>query len=124
MSSRLIVFETDMSATSRSNWIAIPQDCQEMSIALGWPGTDAPTGTLSLEVSGHGKNGTAGEAYPVTVSSSPAGTAGHVILDNIATSCPFICVLYTRSSGGTGAAFTNDSGVAGTQPLITFKGLA
>jgi hypothetical protein len=43
-------------------------------------------------------------------------------LDGIITSAEYIKMRYTRSSAGTGAVFTDETQVAGTNPTIIFKG--
>jgi hypothetical protein len=110
----------DLSASTRTKWIKRPPGAKKACIGIGWPATGTPVGTLSIEVSDHGKPGVAGAAYPVAITTNPSGTANTLILDLIETAADAIAMVYTRTSGGTGAVFTDSSGVAGTLPQITW----
>lgn len=115
-----IVFTAaDLSATTRSKWCKLPPGAKKCAIGIGWPATDAPTGTIAIEVSTHGIDGVAGAAYPVVIGTQPAGSAGTLFLDNIETAAEFIAVTYTRVSGGTGAVFTDEAG--GLPPALVIK---
>jgi hypothetical protein len=115
-----IVFKAaDISATTRSEWVKLPPGAKSIAIGIGWPGTDAPTGTLAIEVSTHGTSGVAGAAYPVVIGTQPAGVAGALFLDKIETAAEFLAVTYTVVSGGTGAVFTDEAG--GNLPALVIK---
>jgi hypothetical protein len=115
-----IVFAaTDLSATTRSKWCKLPPGAKKCAIGIGWTDVDSPTGTIAIEVSTHGIDGVAGAAYPVVITTQPAGSAGTLFLDNIETAAEFIAVTYTRVSGGTGDTFTDDAG--GTTPALIIK---
>lgn len=117
----VIFTAADLSTTQRSNWIEIPPQTKTIAIHIGCTATGSPLGTVTLEVSGHGGNGTAGQPYAPAPTSSPAGGAFTAIYDLISTSARYIAVVYTASSGGTGASWTNDSGASGTTPFICCK---
>jgi hypothetical protein len=111
-----------LAASDTTKWVPVPKQCKRICIAMGWPATGSPIGTLAIEVSNHGTEGTSGAAYSPAPSTNPSGAvAANIILDNIVTSACYIRMTYTASSGGTACVFTNDSGVAGTSPTIEFK---
>jgi N-methylhydantoinase B/oxoprolinase/acetone carboxylase alpha subunit len=111
---------TDLSATCATKWIPT-RGCRRASLAIGWPATGSPVSVLSIQTCNHGIDGTAGEAYPITIATQPAGTANTLFLDGIKTDADYIRVVNTWTSGGTGAAFTDDSGTAGTSPILILK---
>jgi hypothetical protein len=111
-----------LAADDVTKWVRLPDACKKIAIGIGWPATGTPVGTLSIQVSNHGKAGVAGAAYPITIATQPTGaTAKTVVLDNIETGAKFVRMVYTRGSGGTGCIFVDDSGVAGTTPSIDVK---
>jgi hypothetical protein len=118
----LITFDAvDLSTTQRSHWIEIPPNTKDGAICIGCTATGSPSGDVSIEVSGHGAPGVAGQTYTPGPVSKPSGGAFASVYDGIQTAARYICVLYTRASGGTGAVWTDDSGVVGTTPYIEFK---
>ena len=110
-----------LAANDVTKWVRLPPQTKKLTIGIGWPATGTPVGTLAIEISNHGKPGVAGAPYPTTITTNPAGTANTLVLDNIETSCTYIRMTYTAGSGGTGASFTDDSGVSGTLPTIETK---
>jgi hypothetical protein len=115
----LVFKAADLSASTRSEWVRLPSAFKRACIGIGWTDVDSPTGTLSIEVSVDGVPGTAGAAYPITISTNPAGTSAAVVLDGIVTSAPYIAVVYTVTSGGTDDTFIGDQLVAGSLPTIS-----
>jgi hypothetical protein len=113
--------DNSLAANDVTKWVQIPPQTKRICIAMGWPATGTPIGTLEIQVSNHGKVGVAGAAYSPAPSTNPTGGADNIILDNIVTACRYIRMTYTAGSGGTGCIFTSDSGVAGTTPTIDFK---
>jgi hypothetical protein len=110
-----------LGASDVTKWVRLPPQTKKLTIGIGWPNTDTPIGTLAIEISNHGKPNVSGAPYPTVITINPAGTANTVILDKIETSATYIRMTYTRSSGGAGAVFTDDTGVAGTLPNIETK---
>ena len=111
-----------LAANDVTKWVPVPPQCKRICIAMGWPATGSPVGTLAIEVSNHGIEGTAGAAYSPAPSVNPSGAvAANIVLDNIVTAAAYIRMTYTNSSGGTACIFTNETGVAGTTPTIEFK---
>jgi hypothetical protein len=103
-------------------WQQLPPQSKRITIGIGWTAaSDAPTGALSIEVSNHGKSGVAGSVYPMTITTGPAGSAGSTVLDKIETSAAYVRLVYTRTSGGTGCVWTDDSGTAGTDTILVVK---
>jgi hypothetical protein len=109
-----------LAATDYTEWVQIPRGTKKMSIGIGWPSTGTPVGVLAVVVCNHGRNGVAGASYPITISTQPAGTAATLFLDNIDTAAGYIGMTYTATTGGTGAVFTDETGVAGTVPKLVF----
>lgn len=107
-------FGGDMSANRRSQWVDL-RGCHNGALEIAWPATGTPVGTIAIEVSNHGAYGVAGVVYSPAIAKQPAGTADGTLFDGIFTTAKFICVTYTVTSGGTGASFTDLSGVA-TKP--------
>lgn len=120
-----IPFLGDPSATTASAWMQIPPQTKRIAIGVGTTTTGTPAGQHSIEVSNHGQAGVAGTAILNAQGTAPTITAtnGAVkqLIDNLVTAAQFIRTVYTRTSGGTGSVFTDDSGVAGSVPIITFK---
>lgn len=105
-----------------TKWVKLPPMAKRCTIGIGWTAaSDAPTGTIAIQISNHGKTGVAGVAYPTAIATQPAGSAGSTLLDNIETACEYIRLTYTRSSGGTGCVWTDDTGTSGTTPVLIIK---
>jgi hypothetical protein len=103
-----------------TEWEQLPSGAKKMSIGIGWTAaSDAPAGTFGIEISDHGNPSVAGVAYPIAITANPAGSAGSALLDNIETAASYIRMTYTRSSGGTGCVWTDDSGSSGTLPVLS-----
>ena len=114
-----IVFHAaDLSATQASDWLARPSLSDKACIGIGWPATDTPVGALTVEVS-DSPSSTSG-ALIGTLATTPAGTAASTLV-TFAVSAAYVRVVYARASGGTGAAWTNSTGTAGTIPVITWS---
>jgi hypothetical protein len=110
-------FGGDMSANRRTGWIDM-QGNTHASLDIAWPATDTPVGAIAIEVSNHGSYGVAGTVYSPAIATQPAGTDDSAFPDYITTAAKFICVTYTVTSGGTGASFTDGTGVAGNLPKL------
>src|SRR5512147_1753705 len=107
----------DLSASDYTKWIKVPPQAKYASLGIGWTATGAPEGALTIEASNHGREGTAG-ATILTLTTTPSGSANSTLADLVQTSASYLLVRYARTSGGTGATWTDDSGVAGTVPVI------
>ena len=113
-----VVFHAaDLSATQASDWIPRPSLAKRGFLGIGWPSTGAPIGALTVEESDSPLS-TSG-ALLATLTTTPAGTAASTTL-TFQTTAPYVRVKYTRTSGGTGAAWTNSTGTAGTTPTISW----
>ena len=108
-----------LAASDYSEWIPRPPGATRFSIGIGWPATGTPIGVLSVEASNSNKAATARETI-YTASTNPAGTSDSVVIDNVVTSCAYVLVRYTRTSGGTAAVFTDDQNTTGAKPIITW----
>jgi hypothetical protein len=118
---QIVFAEADLSTTQRSAWIEIPPTAKKGAVCIGCTATGAPSGEVAIEISGHGMPGVSGQAYSPAPASGPAGGAFRDVYDGIDTAARYLCVVYNASSGGTGAHWTDDSGVDGTKPYIEFK---
>ena len=108
LSSDNVTPATDMSAAMRTPWIA--KSAAQMSLWLTWTATGSPNGTFSVEVTNDPTAAT-GIAVPAAylpgiAAGQPGGTAGRMVIDPIQTSAVFLAVVYTPSSGGSGAVAT------------------
>lgn len=112
------VKQTDIDATQATEWQRRPSWAHNGCIGIGWPATDTPTGALTVEES-DSSSSTSG-ALLMTLTTTPAGTAASTMA-TFTTSAPYVRVVYTRASGGTGAAWTNSTGTAGTVPTLTWS---
>jgi hypothetical protein len=108
---------TDLSVNCRTQWVVKPSWARYAAIGIGWTATGTPVGVLSWEIT---TNPDATAGAPTAISSGPAGTADQLYVDLIETVGPYLAVSYAAGSGGTGAAWTDDSGTAGTSPTITW----
>lgn len=117
----------DLSASTRSNWVPIPRGAKRLAIDFGWTATGTPVGVFSVEVTNNPGAasgftlGAEGAAYTVTFGTQPAGTTAGMILDNLTTACDYIALVYTATSGGTGAVVTDSTHTAGTLPTLVIK---
>ena len=111
-----------LAADDVSAWIKLPSATKKCCAAIGWTAaSDAPTGTIAAQVSNHGKSGTAGKALTATVSPQPAGSASTTLIQDMAPTAGYIRFIYTRTSGGVGCVFTDDTGTSGTTPSLEIK---
>lgn len=115
---RVTFHAADLSATQASDWIPRPSKDTKGCLGIGWPATDSPTGALTIEES-DSPSSTSG-ALLATLTTTPAGSAASTLV-TFATSAAYVRVVYTRTSGGTGAAWTNSTGTAGTIPTLTWS---
>jgi hypothetical protein len=99
----------DMSATNNSSAINI-QYLDNIGLEFSWPATGTPIGTIAIQCSNSWNPITnTGTFYTVTPSpavTNPAGTAGSFITTLSQLPYAWMRVLYTRTSGGTGALLT------------------
>jgi hypothetical protein len=113
----ILEFAGDLSAARRAQWVnASGRDT--VSVGIGWPA--GVVGTIGVELSNHGQAGVAGAAYSITMT-QPAGTAGGALITGIEPNgASSITVVWTPGVGndGVGKHFTDESGVAGTEPLL------
>lgn len=116
-----LVFKGDMSASTRTYWAELPAGMKRVAIGIGWPATGTPVGTLSIELATHKNESVTGAVYTPAPSLHPTGGAANLLIDNIVTAARSIAVVYTRTSGGTGASFTDETGVAGTKPTLIVR---
>lgn len=122
-----IPFLGDPSATVATEWKKIPDHTRVIAIGVGTLATGTPVGAFTVEVSNHGKAGVSGVApYDVvtltTLTIAAVNGASRQLIDRIGTGAACIRLVYTRTSGGEGGAFTDDSGNAGTDPTVSFVG--
>jgi hypothetical protein len=113
----VIFHAADLSATQSSDWIPRPSLAKKACVGIGWPATDAPTGALTIEESDSPLS-TSGATLG-TFTTTPAGSAASTLFTFFVTAA-YVRVKYTRTSGGTAAAWTNSTGTAGTTPSITW----
>ena len=108
---------TDMSANMRTPWIG--ESADRVSLWLAWPGAGtgvtAPTGTWSIEETNDSASAT-GIVVPVAnlpgfSTGQPAGTSGRMLINPYQSKTVLYAVVYTASSGGTGAVATIIMGV-------------
>jgi len=107
---------TDMSAAMRTSWIC--KSSHELSLWLKWPGTSAgvtaPTGTWSIEVTNDSSEATGIAIPPADIpgltAGQPAGTSGRLVIDPLSIASTYFAVVYTPSSGGSGAVATGAVG--------------
>jgi hypothetical protein len=79
------------------------------SIQLSWPSTGSPVGTIGVEVSSDGvKWDTVSFATADVTVTQPTGTAGSTTINLSDFYEPYIHVIYTPTSGGTGAALAGN----------------
>ena len=100
----------DMSASFRSAWIWIATNPKPISLEVSWPATGGPHGAFTLETCNNPAD-TSGAPLPATAlaawtSAQPSGSAGSAFVDNISTAGSYVALVYTQSSGGTGAVPT------------------
>ena len=102
----------DASASRRSDWIATGGR-RHICLEIALPSTGTPIGVVSVEVCNHGVAGTSGAAIPsgnLSGLTQPTGAAYSCLIDNIETTAAYVALVYTRTSGGAGAGFTDASG--------------
>ena len=113
----------DASASRRSAWIPL-EGFRNFALEIALPSTGSPIGVISVEVCNHGVSGQAGAELPsaaLTGLTQPStGGAWACFVDNLQTSAGFVALVYTRTSGGTGAAFTDSTGTA-SGPILVLK---
>ena len=114
----------DASANRRSAWISL-SGWRHVSIEMVLPSTGSPIGVVSVEVCNHGVAGTVGVALPSGslpgITQPSTGAAWSCFVDGIETDAAYFAIVYTRTSGGTGANFTDGAGTA-SGPNIVLKG--
>lgn len=105
----------DASVSRRSAWLPMG-GCRHFSAEMALPSTGSPIGVVSIEVCNHGVEGVAGAALSsdklVGLTQPSTGTAWSCFVDGVETDAAFVALVYTRTSGGAGAAFTDASGQA------------
>ena len=116
---------TDLSATCYTAWAPIPPQAKKFAIGVGTTATGSPVGQISIQVATH-KNPAVDGVAPLNaqggaITVAATNGAGKQLIDNIATGADAIRMKYTVTSGGVGAVFTDDSGVAGSAPSLVFK---
>jgi len=109
-SSNFYQVTADMAASFRSAPIYVGPGSKHISLEVSWPATGTPRGAFTLEAANSSADAT-GAAFPATAASAwtgqqPAGSAGSAFLDNIETAALYVFVVYTATSGGTGATAT------------------
>lgn len=113
-----VVFSAaDLSVTQASAWIPRPSKDNNGCLGIGWPATGTPVGALTVEESDSPLS-TSG-ALLGTLTTTPTGGAASTLFTFTVTA-PYVRVVYTRASGGTGAHWTNSTGTAGTTPTLTW----
>lgn len=115
---------TDLSAACATKWIAT-RGCRHASLGVGCTGTGSPNGVLTMEEC-NDSSSTSGAPYcqdGVTTSEllHPTGSAKTAFDTGIVTDADYNRFVWVPSSGGTGAVFTSESGVAGTLPVYILK---
>ncbi len=114
------MFDGDCSIVRRA---ALPMvGCRRAAIGVGWPA--GFTGTLSLEHSSVGfiGNNVASAPLGVTISTQPAGAAGGTVITGIVTDMPYIILVVTPITGGTGINLLDENQTAGSKPVLSLKG--
>lgn len=103
---------TDMTSTLTSDAFRC-SDWTSTSIQVEWPSTGTPVGSFSYQASVNSTTGVDGTFRPVTltVDVQPTGAAGGDLVDFQSMPWRYLRVIYTPSSGGTGAL-----------PTVTFFG--
>ena len=109
----------DASASRRSAWMPL-NGHRQFCLDLNLPSTGTPIGVVSVELSDSGAPGVHG--FPISTSAlpgltQPSGTSWSCLIDNIVSTAPYFCLVYTRTSGGAGAAF-NFGYVTGPDPTL------
>ena len=112
----------DASAARRTPWIPLG-GFRSFSLEISLPAVNAPAGTLSIETS---NNGTAATGKPIpgielVGLTQPSGGAWACLLDSVHTDALYIAIVYTPSSGGFGAYFSDGAG-ATSGPRLVMKG--
>lgn len=120
-----VTVATDLSAACATKWIPT-RGAKRGALGIGCTATGSPAGGVTLQVCNHGRNASSGATYcknavDPTVLFQPAGSAAATIVDGLASESDYYRVVYTPTSGGTGAVFTDDSGETGTSPVLTLK---
>ena len=107
----------DMSASRSSRRIYLG-GAKTAAVTITWPATPQggtnPTGAWAIKATSKESTSAAdfatlqGCLSSAFVDAQPAGagTAGQIIADNIGTTCPYLLITYTASSGGTGVTPT------------------
>jgi hypothetical protein len=114
-----VVFRAaDLSATQSSDWIPRRSTAKKGCVGIGWPATGTPVGALTIEESDSPLS-TSG-ALLATLTTTPTGGAASTMF-TFETAAPYVRIKYTAASGGTGAAWTNSTGTAGTTPTLTWS---
>jgi hypothetical protein len=111
-------FGGDLSAARATPWFGL-LGVDVFSLGIGWPVNI--TGTLAVELCDHGTKGVAGSVYSSAITTQPAGTANAVTAIGIQPKgALFGRVTWTPGAGnsGEGKFLTDDSGVAGTLPIL------
>jgi hypothetical protein len=97
---------------------------RHFSIEMALPSTGSPIGVVTVEVCSHGVPGTAGVAIPSAnlsgLTQPSTGAAWSCFVDGVESSAAFFAIVYTLTSGGAGANFTNASGTA-AGPNVVLK---
>ena len=110
------VFPGDCSEVRRA--VLPMRGCRRAAIGVGWPA--GFTGVLSLEHNSSGK-AVSSASLGVTISTQPAGTAGGTVITGITTDMPYIVLVVTPTTGGTGIYLLNENQDAGTRPVLSLK---
>jgi hypothetical protein len=112
----------DLAADDSTNWIEIPPDARLGCLHIGCTATDTPVGVLKIKVTGNSAQAVAdADDYSDQPTTGPAAAAWQYNGDAIETAARYIALFYDRTSGGTGAVWTDNSAVAGTRPFINWR---
>jgi hypothetical protein len=110
------IFDGDCSVVRRA--VLPMRGARRAAICVGWPA--GFTGVLSVEHNSMG-NAVASAPLGVTISKQPAGTADGTIITGIVTDAPYIILVVTPTTGGTGIYLLDENQNPGSKPVLSLK---
>lgn len=112
----------DLSADDVTLWVPVPPWARMACLSVGCTATGTPVGVLRVKQSNSSAADVVGANTISTPVNQPTGVAYSLDLDEIETGAKFLALYWDVTSGGTGAAWTDATSVAGTLPSINFVG--